>query len=457
MKSFCKTSPHYWRAREGRALRALGAEGHLLARYLMTGHATMIGIYPVSPVMMAEDVGLTVETVKMHLKKLCALEFCRYDAVNEYVWVTGMARDQLGDSLKPADKRVAYINQYYQALPALSFLGDFFDVYRHAFHLETRRANGAVGPDDVSPFAERLALARNEQDKQDEQHDLCDLAVHPESNTLPREPDPHTLSPVEQTPVVSAVLPASTAPVASNGAGDMSPLSRGTNTTSDQAMPTPVHVAHVAEITTAANTRSEAVAWKAVDALKKDPEKASGAAPIVVTPQHATAVPPNARSISPEQKNTQATKIRTEADKINETNERNETKEMKKADKTDDIKKIFNYWRQVMGHPNAQLDEKRHQLIAHALKSGYNTAAICQAILGCSMTPHNTGDNDRGQRYDGLHIILKDADQIDRFRRNAQKPPSVMNTGDRLTHENVNALQRWIDQNEEKENIHAVL
>jgi hypothetical protein len=33
------------------------------------------------------------------------------------------------------------------------------------------------------------------------------------------------------------------------------------------------------------------------------------------------------------------------------------------------------------------------------------------------------GVNDNKQIYDGLHVIFKDADQIDRFARNSKNPP----------------------------------
>ena len=88
---------------------------------------------------------------------------------------------------------------------------------------------------------------------------------------------------------------------------------------------------------------------------------------------------------------------------------------------------IFNHWKAVMGHVKAQLDDKRRVLIRKALKMGYGTDQLCQAITGCSLTPHNQGHNDRGQRYDGLHIILRDAEQIDRFMRNADNPPQSLN------------------------------
>lgn len=90
----------------------------------------------------------------------------------------------------------------------------------------------------------------------------------------------------------------------------------------------------------------------------------------------------------------------------------------------DDVATIFDYWKATMKSPRAQLDDKRRRLIRNALgKMGYSPRELCLAIKGCSRTPHNMGQNDRKQVYNGLHIILRNADQIDRFIGNAGLPP----------------------------------
>jgi len=108
------------------------------------------------------------------------------------------------------------------------------------------------------------------------------------------------------------------------------------------------------------------------------------------------------------------------------------------------IKAIFQHWQAVMQHPHARLDVKRQKAIGRALKTGYSSAQLCQAITGCSQTPHNMGDNDRGQRYDGLQLILRDADQIDRFIRNGQDPPQPLTASQKRTHGNLAAVQHWL-------------
>lgn len=87
------------------------------------------------------------------------------------------------------------------------------------------------------------------------------------------------------------------------------------------------------------------------------------------------------------------------------------------------IQNIFDVWKDTLNHPTAKLDKKRKFIISNALKMGYTLEQLCEAIKGCLQTPHNMGCNDRGQRYDGLGVIFKDADNIDRFIRNFHNPP----------------------------------
>lgn len=87
------------------------------------------------------------------------------------------------------------------------------------------------------------------------------------------------------------------------------------------------------------------------------------------------------------------------------------------------IEGVFAYWQKTMDSPKSMLDDKRRKRIRDALKMGYSPRDLCRAIQGCSLTPHNQGKNDRGQPYLGIHVCLKDADQIDRFIANSVSPP----------------------------------
>ena len=82
-----------------------------------------------------------------------------------------------------------------------------------------------------------------------------------------------------------------------------------------------------------------------------------------------------------------------------------------------------------MNHPRAKLDKKRERSIRNAFGLGYSTEQLCAAITGCSLTPHNMGRNDRGEVYDGIHVIFRGAEQIERFMRNAENPPDPSGVG----------------------------
>lgn len=88
-------------------------------------------------------------------------------------------------------------------------------------------------------------------------------------------------------------------------------------------------------------------------------------------------------------------------------------------------KKIFDYWKKVMNSPNAIYDSQRNRQIQNALSIGFSPQQLCQAIKGCSVTPFNMGENDRGVKYNGLEVILKNAEQIERLIRHYHYPPKV--------------------------------
>ena len=95
-----------------------------------------------------------------------------------------------------------------------------------------------------------------------------------------------------------------------------------------------------------------------------------------------------------------------------ETNKVNSTVEQNQLDAT--IRQIFEYWQKVMDSPKSKLDANRTTLIKNAL-AGYSPADVCKAIRGCSKTPHNMGENKQNTKYNGLNLILRNAEHIDKF------------------------------------------
>lgn len=90
---------------------------------------------------------------------------------------------------------------------------------------------------------------------------------------------------------------------------------------------------------------------------------------------------------------------------------------------------VFDYWRQVMGHPRAKLDDKRKRKIRARLKDGYTIEDLKAAIDGCKRSPHHMGQNDRGTVYDDIELICRDAPHVDRFINLAHNPDMAQLSG----------------------------
>lgn len=82
-------------------------------------------------------------------------------------------------------------------------------------------------------------------------------------------------------------------------------------------------------------------------------------------------------------------------------------------------RRVFEFWQGEMDHQKARLDDKRQKAITQRLKDGYTVEDLTAAIRGCKLTPFNMGQNDRQEVYDGIDLICRDADHVDRFMRKA--------------------------------------
>jgi hypothetical protein len=91
-----------------------------------------------------------------------------------------------------------------------------------------------------------------------------------------------------------------------------------------------------------------------------------------------------------------------------------------------EVELVFDHYRTY--HPDAVKNPKPASREWKAIKSrlaeGSDVATLCKAIDGCHKTPHNLGDNDRGQKYLGLELIMRSGDQVTRFCENDDNPPT---------------------------------
>lgn len=75
------------------------------------------------------------------------------------------------------------------------------------------------------------------------------------------------------------------------------------------------------------------------------------------------------------------------------------------------ILELFAYWQEKCGHPRSRFDGSRHDLIKTALRR-FSADEIRQAIDGAAV---GAFVDQKGTRHDGLGLILRDAEHIERF------------------------------------------
>lgn len=86
------------------------------------------------------------------------------------------------------------------------------------------------------------------------------------------------------------------------------------------------------------------------------------------------------------------------------------------------VGQVFAYWQKIMDSPRSALDDKRRKVIRRALAS-YSPADVCKAIRGCSKSAWHMGGNEKGTKFNGLDLILRDAEKIDAFIAMDTAPP----------------------------------
>ena len=85
-----------------------------------------------------------------------------------------------------------------------------------------------------------------------------------------------------------------------------------------------------------------------------------------------------------------------------------------------DVRCVFDYWREVMQHPKAILDDKRRRAIASRLKHGYSVEQLKRAVDGCRGSPWHQGQNERRLVYDDIELICRDTKRVESFLAKAE-------------------------------------
>lgn len=154
MREYAKISPAFWMGETGRKLRG-HPHGQIVAMYLMTcPHANMLGMYYMPLVTIAHETGLTMEQASQGMAECVATGFCKFCPASDFVWVINMARHQMGDEFKEADKFLVKVRKTYNTMPKhCPFLGEWFDMYQGVYHLKQRRGDAAPTAAPMQPAA----------------------------------------------------------------------------------------------------------------------------------------------------------------------------------------------------------------------------------------------------------------------------------------------------------------
>lgn len=119
----------------------------------------------------------------------------------------------------------------------------------------------------------------------------------------------------------------------------------------------------------------------------------------------------------------------------NRTEQNRNRREQNTMSPSGDVVVVFEYWKEIHGHPKARLDEKRKRLVIHALKE-YPVEDLKKAIDGCKLSPHHQGKNDKGIVYDDIELICRDSKHVEQFMGYAEnglaRPPDPYEEIERL-------------------------
>jgi hypothetical protein len=91
------------------------------------------------------------------------------------------------------------------------------------------------------------------------------------------------------------------------------------------------------------------------------------------------------------------------------------------------VKDLWDYWLHVHYHGRQAnrpyMDLHRYAVLSHAVGT-YGVEEAKRAILGCSHSPWHSGVNPKGQKFNDVKIIFRDAAQVKKFLKFAPEVPT---------------------------------
>jgi hypothetical protein len=114
-------------------------------------------------------------------------------------------------------------------------------------------------------------------------------------------------------------------------------------------------------------------------------------------------------------------------------------------DRSTEVLEVFEHYRECghpTAHPKPKSTSKEWKAIRSRIADGYTVDDLKKAIDGMHMTPHNLGENERGQLYLGLELCMRTEGQVERFRETSEHgPPARKQILSKQDQSFMNALQ----------------
>ncbi|EKE01120.1 MAG: hypothetical protein ACD_21C00209G0004 [uncultured bacterium] len=538
MKSFSKLYSDFWINYDHSEVLGTGVDGQLMALYLQSNtHRNMLGAYYLPLLYISSDLKLPVKKVQAVLKKLCEINYCKYDEKTKYVWVCNLVFEQVGEDVSDKDNCVKALQTIWESLPAkLEFLGEIYNKYHDAFHLNPRKRpktheiKRCEGEETVINENADINRDINDLDADADINTNTNTSIRPTTECLPVfVPFEVASKPLKslsenksadffkenlfEAPLKGSHMPAESSsdthdtnilvqdlPVDTRNEESCVtlPYSKGLLTPSKGALkslPSPsegpsnplrsniedrsknIEVRNKKEeieeelkkekinINNTPVLNPNIVAQARLDASEKPPGEISFFAffekpekatkpeePAEITEPMATeglveSRKPVKEPCTQDQNNFPVVLANANSELALQPKLEPKIISSKNTANTasDPVAVIFEHWKKVMKHPRARLDDKRKALIRKALGWGYSVEQLCDAITGCALTPFYTGVNKQGEYYTGLHVILRDADHIDKFIHNCHSPPRPLTEAELRLLANSNVANRWAD------------
>lgn len=146
MRDHAIVSPRFWTGRTGMFLRT-HPEAQRLALYLMTcPNSNMTGLYYLPMPTICHEMQMTPEEAAGALNKVSAAGFAEYDRDTETVFVSEMARFQLGEKMSAGDKRVRSTKKMVLQFRNSPFFSRFVAKYGKIFNLDLEAPSESQEP-----------------------------------------------------------------------------------------------------------------------------------------------------------------------------------------------------------------------------------------------------------------------------------------------------------------------